>query len=226
MVDIIPRTILTSILGLQQFDDIKTSRMKECILRTVVQSMREYDACYDLTLKVRQVSDCERINDGVERVLELAQDLFLSSTEKGQIFDCIFGNQIADDHKIVVMSRCSKEIGRLEGIKQSNTDLLDLLTQRQSLRTQLETIAAEYQDLSNLKDFNRSVSSIYVLLRAVDKKVYGLLYRQQKSAVKTFLRTYYGQLIMELISFDMWEEEYIHKLEGRQKAALRMRKGN
>ena len=90
--------------------------------------MREYDTCQALGEKVRQVSSCDRINDGINRVLELSDDIFLSSSEKRLIFDHIFGNQISEDHKIVVMGRCTKEINRLEGIKQTNLDLIDLLT--------------------------------------------------------------------------------------------------
>ncbi len=226
LLDYIPTTLLTSILAPMPFDDVKTIRLKNLKLNILVHGLAD--------LKFAEPSDV--VNENSEsttdkwkkaaikarnRLRELSVDLFWSNQQRHECFQEIFGKPGAEYTELDALTRAKKIIEGFEEMKMRNEKLLDLVTQRQCLRTQLDTIAGEYDELDQLTDFNKSVSSIYVLLRACNKKIMTLMQRSVKMPGEHRFTTIYGLELMDLIAVDYWEEEYIHKLEGRVKAANR-----
>src|SRR3990167_6504604 len=120
------------------------------------------------------------------------------------------------------LSLLKQEVNNLESLKQTYGSLYQLLDKRLKVRSQIETVAIELkEEISELLLFNRRTSGLYVLLRKVNSNLLGMLnQKNHRGRLISFTVLSEGSLAQDLVALDFWEEDYLHKLEGRLKAGV------
>lgn len=217
--------LLDLILLLQPLDDQKTKLMKSIKLRSCEAFLRD-DFLVPRVQAMRIIlknkyetgsSILKEYNSYFDRLLiiweTLANDLFLSNKEKLDILTEI-DNQ-ADVYESIKLTKSCVEDLRTKKTKKA--PLLKLIQKRQKLRIQLEVYSQEFASITSLQNFNKSTSSIYLLLRQTNKAILSFL-QKHSPLVGEQQPDIRGQPIIEQISLDFWEEEYLRKLQGRLKA--------
>lgn len=140
----------------------------------------------------------------------MATELHMSSEEKIQMYRDL--DTPDDIHFCITIAR-----GFLDQLKKARDrfkPLIELYNLRLKLRVQLEFLSQEFESLHKIGDFNRASSSIYTLLRNNNKEII-TCYHKCPSKIGLNIPGFKGTEIMELITLDFWEEEYLRKLEGR-----------
>lgn len=108
-------------------------------------------------------------------------------------------------------------VERLRQLKTADLELTKLVSKRYKLRVELEICSQEFDRLDKISYFNRATSSLYTLLRSTNKQILAKMHHRPAVAYR-YPAAFKGQPLIELISMDFWEEEYLRKLEGRFKS--------
>lgn len=139
-----------------------------------------------------------------------ASTQFYSNKEKLQIFNDL--DSIEDVHSSIIVAR--KYLDKLKKQKEKFKTLYELMSVRNKLRIQLEFLSQEFDSVLKISEFNRTTSSIYSLLRSKNKEIISFLHKNPAN-ISYKIPGFKGCELIDLISLDFWEEDYLRKLEGR-----------
>ncbi len=114
-------------------------------------------------------------------------------------------------------ARARSWVDALQQAQARHGPLLELMRRREAVRVHIEQLALGFTDLRQLPDFNRETSSLYSLLRTVNRQAFSHLHRHPSSP-RAQLPDYFGVALLDLIASDFWEEDYLRRLEGRRQA--------
>lgn len=208
-------SILELILEPLSFDTSKTIKMKELRRLFLETTLRDELFLPHLQGSLLQVSslvaqnwpgDKEYFEALLKKIQVLWKNMFVI-LEKKHIFlqDLL---TFKDSHS-QFFKKLKNELDCLLSKYKSCRVLCDLLRKREVVRVQLSQLALEFGELGQVKSFNRATSSLYVLLKGVNRDLLRVMARGDMGV------RYKGFPPGALVEMDFWEEDYLHKVEGR-----------
>ena len=228
--DVHPKTILELILEPFGWDDNKNLHMKQIRKQQMKNRTVEDVQLPRIEALIRVVhTNCYSLAEGVEglydtlsKLLEKLRSLWISTQ-----WSCEDRMAVLERLEMCLdpeesLSLLKQEVNNLESLKQTYGSLYQLLDKRLKVRSQIETVAIELkEEISELLLFNRRTSGLYVLLRKVNSNLLGMLnQKNHRGRLISFPVLSEGSLAQDLVALDFWEEDYLHKLEGRLKAGV------
>lgn len=112
-----------------------------------------------------------------------------------------------------LFSRLSFELEMMQDSNTKNSRLLSLLLKRATIKSQIINSSNCYSTLKDIKLFNRETSSMFTVLRTINKKVMSTRDRRKRKGLKNM--TFFGGDIDSIIRVDFWEEEHCKIIEAR-----------
>lgn len=217
--------LLDLILLKQPLDDEKTMKMKEEKLHLLKSSIKDdllssRVQAMKTILTTKHVSQSAVLNEYasyfarlVQTADSLAVDLYRPYSERLDMLQAL--DSCPDVYAAIKKAKDCIEVFRVS--KEQLIELVKLMTKRYKLRVQIEICSQEFDNLAKLSEFNRATSSLYTLLKSTNKQILTALQKKPATAGR-HLGSFRGQPLIDLISIDFWEEDYLRKLEGRYKA--------
>ena len=206
-------------------DDQKTQEMK--ILKKNILEMESEDS----QLAPQVISALQYLNEGTDfendtynkenaelipdllRELETLWDcIFYSNSKRLEFLHFLMKAQTADEF----LQRIHLEVDYLQDFSKKNNKFFSLVRRYEITRRKINRIAEAYDNLDQIRSFNRETSSAYLVLRNLNKSILGQLEKRKRGKEEQI--EYFGVSFEEKIRVDFWEEEYCKKMEGRIKA--------
>lgn len=157
----------------------------------------------------------------LDKLLTMLEELFREQFFPVQRRLEVLGQIEAADSLERRISKAKSWVDSLQLVQATHAPMLDLMRRREAVRVHIEQVALSFTDLRQLAEFNRESSSLYSLLRTINKQVFSYLHRHPATPRKP-MPEYFGVAVLDLIASDFWEEEYLRKLEGRRQVTSKL----
>ena len=151
-------------------------------------------------LAIRITRESKKGTQGVEKLAEIWRDCLADEVELERILDAVeyLSPEQASERVHIEYKYWSK-------YKEKFSEYLKRLKRRETVRAQLYSIALEFKKIQDIETFNQATAGCYNVLRTIDKS----LLKCPKEV------TYRGIKVDTLIKLDLFEEEYLHKIQAK-----------
>lgn len=220
--------ILELVLQADPKDDAKSKSMKQMKKQMAASSISDevltpkvHSKLMAISYQKKSTTSSQKLtaqHEQLEKLLEVLESLFREQFFTVQRRLQVLGELEAAGSLEARLAKAKSWVDTLQQVQSAHAPALDLMRRRATVRVHIEQVALGYTDLRQLPDFNRETSSLYSLLRSVNKQVFSYLHKHPATP-RSRLPEYFGVPILDLIASDFWEEEYLRRLEGRQLAA-------
>lgn len=151
-------------------------------------------------LAVRVARENSKGTPSIDRLVEVWKECLGDQVDLDRVLDAIESMSPEDAGQ-----RVQIELKYWNKFKEKYAEPLKMLKRRESVRSQIYSIALEFKKLQDIEQFNKATAGCYNVLRAVDKS----LLKCPKEV------TYRGIKVDTLIKLDLFEEEYLHKMQNK-----------